>query len=127
MRGSREWVKPRHGGLSDSRRITHESAAGEHVVIKGSERVTDWEPIGGTVAGGNSGDNFYAVHYKLAKDPESFGPAPDVVLHDQDGYSRFTIPLASTGSWHRPGLVFVVTGPYYAENGPIQAGVVQLT
>lgn len=130
-------------------------------------------------AGGNSGDNFYAVHYKLAKDPESFGPAPDIVLHDQDGYipsaapvvawsdsggpmgtivvtansdqdlfinrdlgdpdkwtrvssaipggySRFTIPLASTGSWRQPGLVFVVTGPYYAENGPIQAGVVQL-
>ncbi len=131
-------------------------------------------------AGGNSSDNFYAVHYKLATDPESFGPAPDVVLHDQDGYipsaaptvswsdsggpmgtivvtansdqdffinrdlgdpdkwirmssaipggySRFTIPLANTGSWQQPGLVFVVTGPYYAENGPIQAGVVQLT
>jgi hypothetical protein len=45
----REWVKPRRGGLSDSRRITYESAAGEHVVIKGSERVTDWEPVGGTV------------------------------------------------------------------------------
>jgi hypothetical protein len=130
-------------------------------------------------AGGNSGDNFYAVHYKLAKDPESFGPAADLVLHDQDGYlpsaaptvswsdsggpmgtivvtansdqdffinrhlgdpgkwtrvpsaipggySRFTIPLARTGPWRQPGLVFVVTGPYYGENGPIQAGVVQV-
>jgi hypothetical protein len=130
-------------------------------------------------AGGNSGDNFYAVHYKLAKDPESFGPAPDLVLHDQDGYlpsaaptvswsrsggpagtivvtansdqdffvnrhlgdprkwtrvpsavpggySRFTVPLAGSWSWHQPGLVFVVTGPYYAEDGPIQAGVVPL-
>ena len=130
-------------------------------------------------AGGNSGDNFYAVHYKLAKDPESFGPAADIVLHDQDGYlpsaaptvswsdaggpkgtivvtansdqdlfinrdlgdpdkwtrmstaipggySRFTIPLAGAGSRQRPGLVFVVTGPYYAENGPIQAGMLQL-
>ncbi len=125
-------------------------------------------------AGGNSGDNFYAVHYKLAADPESFGPAPDIVLHDRDGYvpsaaptvswsdsggpmgtivvtansdqdffvnrhlgdpgkwtrlsspipggySRFTIPLPHTG------LVFVVTGPYYAESGPIQAGVVELS
>ncbi len=45
----REWVKPRHGGLSDSRRITYEAAPGEHVVIKGSERVTGWEPLGGTV------------------------------------------------------------------------------
>ena len=31
------------GGLSDTRRITYEAAAGEHVVIKGSERVTGWE------------------------------------------------------------------------------------
>jgi Right handed beta helix region/Protein of unknown function (DUF1565) len=45
----REWVRPRRGGLSDRRRITYEAAAGEHVVIKGSERVTGWEPDGGTV------------------------------------------------------------------------------
>jgi hypothetical protein len=130
-------------------------------------------------AGGNSGDNFYAVHYKLARDPESFGPAAEHVLHDQNGYvpsaaptvswsdsggpmgtivvtansdqdffinralgdpakwtrlpsampggySRFTIPLATGGSWRRPGLVFVVTGPPYGDQGPIQAGIVQL-
>ncbi|MGH6655194.1 MAG: exo-alpha-sialidase [Actinocrinis sp.] len=130
-------------------------------------------------AGGNSGDNFYAVHYKLARDPESFGPAVEHVLHDQSGYipsaapvvswspcggpmgtilvtansdqdffinralgdpgkwtrlssampggySRFTIPLASPQSRNRSGLVFVVTGPYYGDQGPIQAGVVQL-
>jgi len=45
----REWVTPRHGGLSDQRRITYEAAAGEHVVIKGSEPVRGWEPAGGTV------------------------------------------------------------------------------
>src|SRR3954470_24276082 len=45
----REWVKPRHGGLSDARRITYQAAADEHVVIKGSERITDWTPDGGTV------------------------------------------------------------------------------
>src|SRR5919107_2924600 len=45
----REWVVPPRGGLSDQRRITYEAAAGEHVVIKGSERVTGWEPTGGTV------------------------------------------------------------------------------
>lgn len=128
-------------------------------------------------AGGDSGDNFYAVHYKLARDPESFGPAPAHVLHDQDGYipsasptvswsdsggpagtivvsansdqdffinralgdpgrwtrqssampagySRYTVPLTGPGS--RPGLVFVVTGPTYGNNGPVQAGVIQL-
>ena len=45
----REWVKPRRGGLSDTRRITYEAAAGEHVVIKGSERVTGWVPVAGNV------------------------------------------------------------------------------
>ncbi|HEX9042800.1 MAG TPA: right-handed parallel beta-helix repeat-containing protein [Trebonia sp.] len=47
----REWVRPRRGGLSGARRITYQAAPGEHVVIKGSERVTGWEqdPGGGTV------------------------------------------------------------------------------
>lgn len=129
--------------------------------------------------GGDTGDNFYAVHYKLAKDPEAFGPAPALVLRDQDGYlpsaapvvswsdsggpkgtivvtansdqdlflnrdlgdpdawervpcpmpggySRFTVPLDGPGPGREPGLVLVVTGPYYAEDGPIQAGVVRL-
>src|SRR5690348_4286248 len=45
----REWVRPRRGGLSATRRITYQAAPGEHVVIKGSERVTGWEPEQGTV------------------------------------------------------------------------------
>src|SRR5262245_30370291 len=45
----REWVNPRHGGRSDQRRITYAAAPGEHVVIKGSERVTGWERVDGTV------------------------------------------------------------------------------
>jgi hypothetical protein len=45
----REWVRPRRGGLSDRRRITYEAAPGERVVIKGSERVTGWEPVGAGV------------------------------------------------------------------------------
>ncbi|MFI6071661.1 right-handed parallel beta-helix repeat-containing protein [Actinoplanes sp. NPDC051343] len=45
----REWVRPRRGGLSDSRRITYRAAEGEHVVIKGSERITGWVSDGGTV------------------------------------------------------------------------------
>ncbi len=47
----REWVRPRRGGLSATRRITYQAAPGEHVVIKGSEPVTGWElePGGGTV------------------------------------------------------------------------------
>ena len=45
----REWVQPRRGGLSDQRRITYTTAAGEHVVIKGSEPVTGWERVSGNV------------------------------------------------------------------------------
>ncbi|GAA0565959.1 hypothetical protein GCM10010172_57040 [Paractinoplanes ferrugineus] len=45
----REWVKPQRGGLSDTRRITYQAAPGEHVVIKGSERITGWTADGGTV------------------------------------------------------------------------------
>ena len=45
----REWVRPRRGGLSDTRRITYQAADGEHVVIKGSERITGWVSEGGGV------------------------------------------------------------------------------
>ena len=45
----REWVTPARGGLSDQRRITYEAAEGERVVIKGSERITEWIPEDGTV------------------------------------------------------------------------------
>src|SRR5215469_8853802 len=45
----REWVRPRRGGLSGTRRITYQAAPGEHVIIKGSERVTGWEQEPGTV------------------------------------------------------------------------------
>lgn len=45
----REWVRPRRGGLSDARRITYRAAPGEHVVVKGSERVTGWTHVDGGV------------------------------------------------------------------------------
>lgn len=45
----REWVKPRFGGLSDDCRIIYEAARGERVVIKGSEQITGWEKVEGSV------------------------------------------------------------------------------
>ncbi|MFT4166965.1 MAG: right-handed parallel beta-helix repeat-containing protein [Microlunatus sp.] len=45
----REWVQPQRGGLSNLRRITYTAAPGEHVVIKGSERITGWTRIEGAV------------------------------------------------------------------------------
>ena len=41
----REWVKPQNRGLNDNLRITYQAAPGEHVAIKGSERITRWEPV----------------------------------------------------------------------------------
>jgi len=45
----REWVKPKHSGLSEERRITYKAADGEKVVIKGSERIRSWQKVDGTV------------------------------------------------------------------------------
>jgi hypothetical protein len=45
----REWVKPKNAGLSNRRRITYQAAEGEQVVIKGSEEITNWEKLDGSV------------------------------------------------------------------------------
>ena len=45
----REHVNPLRGGTSDTRRIVYQAAAGETVVIKGSEVVKDWERLKGNV------------------------------------------------------------------------------
>jgi hypothetical protein len=45
----REWVKPPRGGNSDAERIVFQAAEGEKVEIKGSEIVTEWEKLAGTV------------------------------------------------------------------------------
>lgn len=60
-------------------------------------------------AGGNSGDNFYAVHYKMARDPESFGPAAEHVLHDQNGYIPSAAPVVSWSDSGGPAGTIVVT------------------
>lgn len=40
---------PKNAGLSEYRRITYQAAEGETVVIKGSERIQEWEQVEGTV------------------------------------------------------------------------------
>ncbi len=45
----REWVDPQNGGMSDFQRIVYEAAEGEHPIIKGSEVVTGWEHVSGSV------------------------------------------------------------------------------
>lgn len=41
----REWVDPKNAGLNDRQRITYQAVAGDHVVLKGSEVVKDWQPV----------------------------------------------------------------------------------
>ena len=45
----REWIDPKNGGTSEHNRIVYEAVKGEKPIIKGSEIVTDWEQIDGTV------------------------------------------------------------------------------
>lgn len=45
----REWVRPRNSGLSENCRITYAAAEGEHVTIKGSERISGWSHMEGNV------------------------------------------------------------------------------
>ncbi len=45
----REWVDPLEGGTGELSRITYKAAEGEKVVIKGSERITSWENVEGSV------------------------------------------------------------------------------
>lgn len=45
----REWVDPKNGGYNHLNRITYEAVEGEHPIIKGSEIVTDWEKVEGSV------------------------------------------------------------------------------
>lgn len=45
----REWVKPKYKGLSNKRRIVYQAAPGEKVVIKGSERIQNWQRVEGNV------------------------------------------------------------------------------
>ena len=45
----REWVNPKNGGCSEDCRIVYEAVEGELPIIKGSEIITDWEHVEGTV------------------------------------------------------------------------------
>lgn len=45
----REWVDPQNGGINHICRITYAAAPGAHPVIKGSEVITDWEHVEGTI------------------------------------------------------------------------------
>ncbi len=64
----REWVQPRRGGISDQRRITYTAAPGEHVVIKGSEPVTGWDLVSGSVWGATVPNSLFGTFNPFAEE-----------------------------------------------------------
>src|SRR3954470_22159344 len=102
----REWVRPRRGGLSDRRRITYQAAAGEHVVIKGSERVTGWTPVSETVWSVSVPNSLFGSFNPYAEEingdwivyPEQASPRKhlgDVYLNGMSFYEAASLPDVS--------------------------------
>jgi hypothetical protein len=52
---------------------------------------------------------YYPVRYKLARDPESFGPAPALELLDQDGYAPSAAPSVAWSESGGPHGTIVVS------------------
>lgn len=84
----REWVKPAYGGTSSVSRITYEAAEGESVVIKGSERITCWEPVEGSVWKAVLPNSFFGAYnpYKEVLEGDWFLYPKDNSLHTGDVY-----------------------------------------
>ena len=54
-------------------------------------------------------DTYYPVRYKLARDPESFGPSPALELLDQDGYAPSAAPSVTWSDSGGPNGTIVVS------------------
>jgi hypothetical protein len=102
----REWVRPQRGGLSDRRRITYHAAAGEQVVIKGSERVTGWTPVSETVWKVSVPNSLFGSFNPYAEEingdwivyPEQASPRKhlgDVYLNGMSFYEAASLPDVS--------------------------------
>jgi hypothetical protein len=58
----REWIAPPRGGLSDDQRIVYRAAENEHVMIKGSEVIRDWQRVQGGVWKVRLPNTFFGAH-----------------------------------------------------------------
>jgi len=83
----REWVKPARGGTSEEQRITYRAARGEHVEIKGSQRITSWV------------DNRNGV-WKVELPNSFFGDYNPYALNISGGWLHY-------GDWHHRGDVYL--------------------
>jgi len=84
----REWVRPRNSGLHETCRIVYQAAEGEHVVIKGSERITDWELVEGTVWKVVLPNSFFGEEnpYALTINGDWLDEPTDIPMHRGDVY-----------------------------------------
>ena len=83
----REWVKPARGGTSEQSRITYRAAAGQEVLIKGSERITSWVPEGDGI-------------WKAELPKTFFGNYNPYALTLSGGWLEY-------GQWHHRGDVYL--------------------
>jgi len=59
----REWVQPARGGTGENARIVYTVARGEKVMIKGSERITNWTSQGNGVWKADVADNMFGNYH----------------------------------------------------------------
>lgn len=91
----REWVQPARGGKSDAKRITYRAAAGERVVIKGSEQIQGWKDEGSGVWRVDLDDSYFS--------PYEWYPFRDLIL----GKDELGIEWLGVGRWCHKGEVFL--------------------
>ncbi len=89
----REWIRPLRGGTGQGERITYCPAAGEKVVIKGSERITSWAREGPGV-------------WKVELPNTFFGDYNPYALKLSGGWLNY-------GKWHHRGDVYLNGEAFY--------------
>ena len=88
----RERVNPPRGGESETKRIVYQAAAGERVVIKGSEVVKGWKKVATNTWTVTLSNGFFG----------EFNPYSDVIggeWHSNRGYPRHTGTVYLNGQW----------------------------
>jgi len=83
----REKIAPPRGGTSDKKRIVYQAAQGENVVIKGSEVIKGWQPVGNGI-------------WKIELANSFFG--------DYNPYAlKLTGNWLAYGKWHHRGDIYL--------------------
>ena len=95
----REWVKPPRGGKDENSRIVYRAAAGEEVLIKGSEQITSWV---------HQEDGIWMVELPN----RFFGDEHSIMDSRPGGFSREDSPLGVSIRMHVNEAVVGLKGPW---------------